>query len=477
MISSIVRSLSAALLITVALSLPAGAESIKGALAKAYENNSGLNSARAGVRIQDEEVAIAKSGYRPVIEGNAGLRYESSIQRPGGGTFQNPNFFGTLERGTRTTTGSFGITISQNIFDGFRTKNSVAQAELQVFAEREVLRNTEQNTLFNAASAYLDVIRDRKIAAYRKSNLSFLKEQVRAANARFEVGEGTRTDVAQADAGQSQAVAQLNLAIAQVTSSEATYREIVGSAPGKLEAASPLKKLLPKSLDGALDAALSEHPAIKGRRYAVDANVYGVKVAEGALLPSVTAQAGISRTARLEDSLSFGGPTEDIVRADSASVGINMTVPIYSGGRTSAQIRQQKERLGRARIETDVAIDQVRSLVTSSWTQLAASYASVEANKQLVSAAQLALDGVVEERKVGQRTTLDVLNAQKDVTNARISLAAAERDVVVGSYAVLSATGRLNIRRLGLGVAEHKPEEHYKAVKDKWFGLRTPDGR
>ena len=274
------------------------------------------------MRIQDEGVAIAKSGYRPVIEGNASVQYETRIDRTGGKTFQNPRFFGTLEQGDRITTGSFGITISQNIFDGFRTKNSVAQAELQVFAEREVLRNTEQNTLFDAASAYMDVIRDRKIAAFRKSNLSFLKEQVRAANARFEVGEGTRTDVAQADAGQSQAGAQLNAATAQVTSSEAVYVRVVGASPGKLDAASPLKKLLPKSLDGAHEAALSEHPAIKGRRYAVDANVFGVKVAEGALLPTVSAQAGISRTAALDDSLKLHRPHRRQSNQRSASVGV-----------------------------------------------------------------------------------------------------------------------------------------------------------
>jgi outer membrane protein len=458
------RSLSAALLISVSVSLPARAETIKGALAKAYENNSTLNSGRAAVRIQDEGVAIAKSGYRPTIEGNAGASYVSRKDRISNG-------------GARLTTGSFGITINQNLFDGFRTKNSVAQAELQVLAEREVLRNTEQNILFDAASAYMDVIRDRKIAAFRKSNLAFLKEQVRAANARFEVGEGTRTDVAQANAGQSQALAQLNAANAQVKTSEATYRQVVGSAPGKLDAASPLKKLMPKSLDGALQAAASEHPAIRGRNYAVDANQFGVKVAEGALLPTVSAQAQLEKEYTQTDTANFLGPTESYSNTDTASVGVRLSVPIYSGGRNSALVRQQKERLGQARIDVDVAVDQVRAIVTSSWSQLDAAFASVTANKALVSAAQLALDGVVEERKVGQRTTLDVLNAQRDVTNALISLAASERDVVVGSYAVLSAMGRLNVRRLGLGVAEHKPEEHYKAVKDKWFGLRTPDGR
>ena len=464
MTSGIIRSLSAALLICAASVQVSRAETIKGALAKAYENNSTLNSARAGVRVVDEDVAIAKSGYRPVITGEGNASYASRRDR-------------VSDEGSRLTTGSFGVNISQNLFDGFRTKNSVAAAEAQVLAQREVLRNTEQDILFDAASAYMDVIRDRKIAAFRKSNLAFLGEQVRAANARFEVGEGTRTDVAQAKAGQSAAIAQLNAATAQVKSSEATYRQLVGAAPGKLDAAAALTKLMPKSLEAALQAGAAEHPAIQARYHAVDANLFSVKVAEGALLPTVTANAGLEKTYQNTDSANFFGPTERKSDTDTASVGVRLSVPIYSGGKTSAEVRKQKERLGQARIDTDVAIDQVRRAVASSYTQMQAAQASVVANKALVSAAQLALDGVVEERKVGQRTTLDVLNAQKDVTDARISLADSERNVVVASYAVLSAIGRLNVRRLGLSVAEHKPEEHYKAVKDKWFGLRTPDGR
>jgi outer membrane protein len=454
----IVRSLGAALLLTVSLSLPAGAETIKGALAKAYENNSTLNSARAGVRVTDEGVAIAKSGYRPTITGNASASYTST----------------TAQGGNHVNAGSFGVTINQSLFNGFRTKNGVAAAEAQVLAQRENLRNSEQNILFNAASAYMDVIRDRQIAAFRKKNLAFLKEQVRAASARFEVGEGTRTDVAQAQAGQSSAVAQLNAAEAQAKSSSATYRQVVGEEPGKLSAASAISKLMPRSLDQALDYSASEHPAILANFHLIDATEFGVKVAEGALLPTLAAQAEITRSARHLADPTFQNPNST---TDEASIGLQLTVPIYQGGRASATVRQEKERLGQARIELDVARDQVRTAVTSSWTQMQAAQASVAANKQVVSAAQLALDGVVEERKVGQRTTLDVLNAQKDVTDARINLAQAERDVVVSSYGVLSAIGRLNVRRLGLGVAEHKPEEHYKAVKDKWFGLRTPDGR
>jgi outer membrane protein len=451
----IVRSLGAALLLTVSLSLPASAETIKGALSKAYENNSTLNSARAGVRVTDEGVAIAKSGYRPTITGSASATYRSAL-------------------GNQATSTSFGVTINQNLFNGFRTKNGVAAAEAQVLAQRENLRNSEQNILFNAASAYMDVIRDRQIAVFRKKNLSFLKEQVRAANARFEVGEGTRTDVAQAQAGQSSALAQLSAAEAQAKSSAATYRQIVGEEPGKLSAASAISKLMPRGLDQALGYSASEHPAILANYHLIDATEFGVKVAEGALLPTLGAEAGVTRSSRYSSDLQFSAQDGTV---DEASIGLQLSVPIYQGGRTSAQVRQEKERLGQARIELDVARDQVRTAVTSSWTQMQAAQASVSANKDLVSAAQLALDGVVEERKVGQRTTLDVLNAQRDVTNARISLAQSERDVVVASYGVLSAMGRLNIRRLGLGVAEHKPEEHYKAVKDKWFGLRTPDGR
>src|SRR5690606_19623481 len=163
--------------------------------------------------------------------------------------------------------------------------------------------------------------------------------------------------------------------------------------------------------------------------------------------------------------------------SNSASIGLNLTIPIYQGGRVSAEVRQSKESLGQARIEVDVVRDQVRQAVAAAWTQYVAAQQVVSANRELVSAAQLALNGVIEERNVGQRTTLDVLNAQADVITSQINLASAERDVVAASYAILSAVGRLGPERLGLAVEVYQPQEHYDAVKDKWIGLRTPDGR
>ena len=434
---------------------PATAETMGGALAKAYSNNSELNSARAGVRVTDETVAIAKSGYRPIIAGQSSLDY-------------------TSQRGNRLTTGSFGVEIQQKLFDGFQTTNNVRTAEARVMAGQESLRNTEQNILFNAASAFMDVIRDRQVAVLRARNLEFLDEQVRAARSRFEVGEGTRTDVAQAEASRSAAVAQLASARAQALSSEAVYHQVVGEEPGKLKSPSAAKGL-PKGLDTAIVIANTEHPAIIATEHLVDAAGFAVKAAEGALLPQFSASASVSRNYR--NTVPDAGFLSTDGTFNSASVGLQLTVPIYQGGRVAGQVRQNKESLGQARIEVDVTRDQVRSAIVSAWSQYSAARESVAANREAVTAAELALSGVIEERKVGQRTTLDVLDAQADVITAQVNLVSSERDVVVASYAILSAIGHLSAHRLGLQVTEYHPEEHYDAVKDKWIGLRTPDGR
>jgi len=432
----------------------ASCETLIGAMTKAYQYNSSLNQARAGVRVTDESVPLAKSGWRPQITGTGSVNYTSRTP-------------------VDITTGSFGVSISQTLFDGFQTLNNVRAAEANVRASRESLRNTEQNILFDAASAFMDVIRDRQIAVLRERNLKFLNEQVRAARSRLEVGEGTRTDVAQAQAGQAAAVAQLSAARAQAESSAAVYRQVIGDPPDKKLTGATGARNLPKNLDGALAEGANNHPAILAAKNSVDAASFSVKSKEGQLLPNLSASAGVSHG--YQKTVPF--PSSSDGNSDTASIGATLTVPIYRGGAVSAQVRQAKEQLGQARIGVDVAYDQVRAAITSAWTQYIAAKESAVANKAAVAAAQLALNGVIEERNVGQRTTLDVLNAQADVITAQISQASAERDVVVASYAILSATGQLSVRHLGLAVSEYKPEEHYEAVKDKWFGLRTPDGR
>jgi outer membrane protein len=458
-VSLVRRRFRAALLVSALLitQSPAfAAETITGAMAKAYNNNSTLNSARAGVRVTDEGVPIAKAGMRPVI-GASGTVTHTATNR------------------ANVSTGSFGFEISQALFDGFQTRNNVRAAKARVRASNESLRNTEQNTLFDAASAFMDVIRDRRIATLREQNLQFLEEQVRAARSRFEVGDGTRTDVAQAEASRSAAVAQLAAARAQALASAALYRQVVGDEPGQLKMPGPAKNV-PASLDSAFAAALREHPAILATEHLADAAGFVVKSTEGTLLPNLSASAGVSTSFRDTAGLPGVGSATDGT-TNSATIGATLTIPIYQAGRAAAQVRQSKEQLGQARIEVDVSRDQVRQATASAWAQYLAARESVDANREVVAAAQLALNGVIEERNVGQRTTLDVLNAQADVITAQISLASSEHDVVVASYAILSAMGRLSAQRLALAVDLYNPEEHYDAVKDKWGGLRTPDGR
>ncbi len=429
---------------------PVSAETLTGAMMKAYRNNPDLNSARAGVRIQDENVPIAKSNYRPQVS----AYYNFGVNRaPVTGN---------------TTSGNVGIQLNQMLFDGFQTKNKVAAAETQVYAQRENLRNTEQNTLYSAVAAYMDVWQKRQIAVLREKNLAAMNEQVRASRARLDVGEGTRTDVAQAESQRSTAIAALNAARADVKTAEATYLQIVGARPDRL-ATAPSARNLPRTPDQAFSVAMAGHPGILATQYAVNAAGYNVKAAEGAMLPGVGLTASASRLDTYAGTTAGDG--------NSASVGIGVTIPIYTGGRSSAQVRQSKEQLGQARIEVDSVRDQVRQAISAAWSQLEAARASVKANRDGISAAQLALNGVIEERKVGQRTTLDVLNAQNALTDVQIALVQAEHDAVVASYMLLNATGRMTASQMGLQVSQYKPEEHYDAVKNKWGGTRTPDGR
>jgi outer membrane protein len=432
---------------------PARADTIDQALALAYDNNPALNAQRAATRAVDENVPLAKSALRPFISGSGDV---------------GRSWSDTGNRSTVLTPGGFGVSISQTLFDSFATRNNVNAANAAIFASRETLRNTEQNTLFDAASAFMDVIRDQAIAGYRAQALEFLNEQVRSERARFQVGESTRTDVAQAQARQAAAVAQLNAARAQLQSSIAIYRQVIGKDPQNLRGPAGVARMLPPSIEAALAIAFEEHPAILASRYVVDQADWTVRASESDLLPRITLEGSANRR--------YNQPIDHTI-TDSAQITTRLTVPIYQGGRVSAEIRQNKETLGQRRIEVDQTVDQVRAAVVSAFSQLAAARASLEANDSQLRAAQLALEGAVEERKVGQLTTLDVLNTQQAVIDAQISLAQTRRDLIVAGYASLSAIGRLSAARLNLAVAIYEPEEHYEQVKDKWFGLRTPDGR
>ncbi|MCP4183768.1 MAG: TolC family outer membrane protein [Hyphomicrobiales bacterium] len=433
------------------------AETIRSAMASAYIGNPTLNAQRAATRVTDEGVPLARSGYLPKISGNADYGLSRAVYK---------------YSGTRSTTElkprGFGVTISQTLFDGLTTVNNVRSAKAAVKAAQQNLRNSEQNVLFDAASSYMNVLRDTSVTSYRGQNLAFLNEEVRAAKERFNVGESTRTDVAQAQASRASAVAALASARAQLKGSIAVYRQIVGHDPKNQQTAHNIDNLLPREINAALAIARREHPAILATHHLVDQASFNVKSAEGGLLPSLS----VSGSASKRVDVSLAGD-----RNVSNSVYATLAVPIYQGGAVSAKIRQNKELLGQRRIEVDSIVDQVRAAVIFAFSQLESARHSVTSGVAQLRASRLALEGIVEERNVGQRTTLDVLTTQQSVLSAQITLAGARRDSIVAGYSLLSAIGRLDARRMKLKVAIYEPEEHYQAVKDKWFGLRTPDNR
>lgn len=437
------------------------AQSLTEALALAYSNNPQLNAARAQTRATDEGLGIAQGAARPKINGQASIG--RSYTAYGYQDYQN----GGANLDFYNSPGSLGITLVQPLYTGGQITAGINQAEAAIRAQREVLRSAEQSVLLAAATSYMDVIRDTALVSLQETNLKFLTEQVRAARDRFNVGEGTNTDVAQAEASYQLAVSQLNAARAQLTASRAMFRQVIGKDPGKLGGGAPVDRLLPKSMNVAVDAAQSENPSIRAGVHNVDVAAHNVKYLEGALLPQLSAQGSASRA--------FDNPSYKTL--NNASVSLNLTVPLYQGGGEYAKVRQAKEQLGAARLQVDLARDQVRANVVSAWGQLQAANASIAAYKAQIEAAQLALNGVIEEQRVGQRTTLDVLNQQTTLISAQSNLVNAERARVVSSFQLAAAVGRLDLEHLKLKVNGYDPTEHADAVRDKWIGLRTPDGR
>jgi len=314
----------------------------------------------------------------------------------------------------------------------------------------------------------MNVLRDTAILNLNRNNVEVLEEQLRQTRDRFQVGEVTRTDVAQAEARLSQAQSQAILAESNLKTSVARFRQNIGVEPRQLAPGRPIENLLPKSLSVALTGALSNHPAIIAALHGVDAAELQVKVTESDLYPTF----GVTGTVQQRyDSTLFGD------NRLSASIVGALTIPIYEGGQVYARTRQAKETAGQRRIDVDTQRDTVRAAVVSAWGGLDAAKAQIVAAQAQVEAASTALAGVREEAKVGQRTTLDVLNAQQELVIARSTLVTAQRDRVVASYAVLSAIGRLSSQTLKLKAETYDARQHYDQVKGLWWGTQTPDGR
>jgi outer membrane protein len=457
---------AAVLLLTFAGPAPALADTIEAALVRAYQNNPQLNAQRATVRATDENVPQALSGYRPkvALTATAGYQYTDTLNTFGG----TPTQLLKSEVHGANAPRSAGLSISQTVYNGNQTTNKTRAAESQVSGAREGLRVLEQTILFAAATIYMDYLRDSAIVEVQRSNVRVLEQTLKQTRDRFNVGEVTRTDVAQSEAQLAAGKTQLLAAEATLTTTKANFRRIIGNEPEALAPGAPVDRFLPGTLPGAVELSLIENPNVTAAMFGIDVTFLQVKVNEGALLPTVTMQASVQQAyeQQMQTYRNFG-----------AAAIAQVSVPIFQGGSEYSLIRQSKESLAQQRLVLEQTRDQTRANTVTAWGQLVAGKAQVASAQSQVTASEIALNGVREEAKAGQRTTLDVLNAQQALVNARVALVTAQHDRVVASYAVLTAVGRLSPQVLKLPTSVYDPSVHYHQVRDSWFGVRTPDGR
>ncbi|MEL6422402.1 MAG: TolC family outer membrane protein [Pseudomonadota bacterium] len=438
---------------TFAASPGAMADTLTEALAAAYRFSPTIQAERKALEATDEQVPLAKSNYHPriVVRGDVEENGSASRNRlsAGGNTSD------------RRTTGGYDIQVTSTLFRGFRTLNQIRQAEARVLAGRETLREVEQRVLLEAVTAYMDVVRDRGIVRLRRNDVQVLSEEVRATTIRFDAGDATRTDVAQARARRAGAVAALDLARANLRASEAEYRRVTGQAPGRLTPPRLPDHLLPKNVTGVIDRAQGEAPPVIRAAFLERAAQHEVDIIRGELLPTLDLEAGAgSRFNSSELNRQF----------DEASIGARVTVPLYQGGAVFARVRAARRLREQAARQIEEARLRARADAVTAWSRYTASKAQLVSVQAQVRSNQIALAGVRAEERVGQRTLLDVLDAKQELLLSQSDLLTTRRDIVVAAYAVLSSMGALTVADIGLGVQQHDPELHYDLVRDKAWG-------
>jgi outer membrane protein len=453
-------TLASALGVTAVLlgSVPAWAETLNQALSATYKYSPRLDAERARLRATDEEVSRAMAGYRPNISGSADITHTDTRSRPAG-----------LSNGGNTSK-AYSINLVQPLFRGFQTTNAVNEAESAVRAGRESLRDVERQVLLDAVIAYMDVVRDQALVRLQENNVNVLSRELKATQDRFAVGEVTRTDVSQAIARRSGSVSQLDLARANLKTSRGAYERTTGSPPSNVSDPPVPEKLLPKSLDEAIGIGQRENALLVAALYREQGARYTVERIRGELLPSVTLEASYAE--RFD-------PSRQTEETETGIVAGRMTVPIYQGGEVHARVRQAKHTHVSRMQEIEQVRTEVRQSVVAAWSQLQAARAQLISDKTQVDANQTALAGVREEEKVGQRTLLDVLNAEQELLNSQVTLETTRRNLIVASYAVISAIGRLDSATIGTAAQVYDPEQHYLEVRRKWWGLSITheDGR
>ena len=344
------------------------------------------------------------------------------------------------------------------------------EAEANVRAEREVLRDVERSVLLQAVTAYMDVVRDQELVRLNENNVNVLSRELKAAQDRFAVGEVTRTDVAQAEARRADAVSRLDAARANLRTSRGSYQLVIGHPPSGLVWPGAPEEFLPRQMQEAIAVSNNEDPLVVASLFREQAAKYTVERIRGELLPTITMEANYN------DRFDTSKLTSE---SESGSLIGRATIPIYEAGDVYARVRQAKQNhVGLLQQIEQVRTEQTQNVVAF-WSQLEAARAQLESDRVAVESNKVALQGVREEEKVGQRTLLDVLNAELEYLNSQVNLETTRRNLVVAAYSVIGSMGRLDAAWIGTAAYVYDPNVHYKEVRRKWIGLSITygDGR
>lgn len=437
-----------AILLALGAGSAAQAQSITDALTAAYNHAPDLQSALLAAKASAEDIARAKSAKLPTI--GASVSGDQSWSLVGG----------QITTGNQITT---GLAYKQTIFDNFQTEAQIEAARAAAELSEYQIRNSEQTVLLAVVRAYMDVLSGRQLVALREENIRFFQAQSKSAQDRLDVGEGTRIDVAQAQARLAQGEAAYRASLSSLEVSQATFQRLVGVKPQVLNASHNFARLIPRTLDAALSEAEVGHPAIMMSKAAIRAAQAGSDAAQAAFGPtaSINGQVGSRWT--------NGGPTDGF----SGSLGFQVTVPIYAGGAIGAGVRKANLNQIKSEVDAMSTYDQVREAVISAWAGIQAADAQIQAAQAASQAGNTVLEGTIQERDLGTRTTLDVLNSQAELTTAKESLINAQTQKVIATFSLLSAMGRLTAQDLGLPVQVKSAVNYTQAVEDVWQELRT----
>ncbi|MFJ6023993.1 TolC family outer membrane protein [Brevundimonas sp. NPDC092305] len=467
------RALASVAVIAIASSLgaPAWAESLRDAIALAYQTNPSILAQRANQRALDESIVQARAGLRPSLDVTATGDYTRSrfpnqtslVDTDGDGIPDTPV---TTDSSESESLGA-SVGLSQTIYSGGRIGHGITAAEANILAGRENLRDIEQSVLASVIQAYADVLRDTEILRIRQENLTVLQRQLDESSARFEVGEITRTDVAQSEARLAQSEADLANAQAQLSVSRASYAAVVGQSPTSLEPM-PVLPGIPADFDSALDVAIQDNPGIRAANYTLQAAEANVAAAKSEYLPS----------ARL--TASYGGGSNDfgdlnIADRTTFRAGASISVPLFTGGLNSSRVAQQLERANAAQINVEGERRNTLQAVSSAYAQTISARATLQAGDEAVRAATVAAEGVRQEAQVGLRTTLDVLNQELELRSAQVTLASARRNEYVAQAQLLAAMGRLEGPDLDPSLEAYDPADNYNRIRNRgalpWDGV------